>query len=290
MAVRFGRTVILVLASQVSPAKKSNAGRFFRAYTRQTVIENLRIRFTVEKTLGKDSNSATIYITNLASKTRSEFQTKPAHITLNAGYAGENKMLYRGDIRSARSYRKGTEWETEVVCGTGEYAALHARVSASFGPGTTRMDMIKAVVDTFGLKMPSNVKGDASFLQQVASGKVLRGSSLEMLQKIAAPSHAISIQDDTLVIIKKNGVRFVTGIRIAQDTGMIGTPELGTPEQKGGKPVLTVKTLLNPDLQAGGYAQLRTDTLNGDYKIFRAVHTGDTHGQEWYTTIEGKSL
>ena len=71
---------------------------------------------------------------------------------------------------------------------------------------------------------------------------------------------------------------------------MIGTPALGTPEEGTGKPVLTAKTLLNGDLQAGGYAQLRTDTVNGDYKVFRSTHMGDTHGQEWYTTVEGKSV
>lgn len=290
MSVRFGRSVELILASELGPEAIQIGKRFFNSYTKRTTINGLRVRFQVEKTLGKDSNAATILVSNLSADTRAAFQTKPAHITLSAGYKGDNKIIYRGDIKDVESYREGTDWVTSITCGTGAHAIKGAHTSFSFGAGTTVKERLTRLAKDMGLSLPTNVKEGKSFIEQVSSGEVMHGPSMNIMKRVVGPGYSVSIQDDKLVVLEEDGVRFAAGTRIAQDTGMIGIPTIGPPRHEKGKPILTVKTLLNGDLQAGGFAQLRTDTVNGDYKCERVTHSGDTHGQEWYSSVEGPAL
>ena len=289
MSILFGRTARLVLASQLDPKKVKVGKHFFNAYTKRTIIENLRIRFTVEKTLGKDPNSATILVTNLAEKTRAEFETKPTHITLSAGFDFKNKLLYKGDVKNAESFREGPDWITQITCGTGQHALSGARTSFSFGKGTSPATMVDKVLKGMGLKMPTNFEEGKEFINTL-SGKTISGPSVANVQKLVGPSYQFSIQDDVAVILKENGVRFAAGTRVSQDTGMIGIPTLSPPKHKGGKPVVLCKTFINGDIQAGGFITLDTLTVNGDFKNAKVTHTGDTHGQEWYTSVEGPKV
>lgn len=289
MTVRFIRYAEVVIASEIDPTKKDSETRFFNAFTKQTQIKDLWIRFHVEKTLSKDPNSATIRIANLAEKTRVMFEASTLHLTLNAGYVGDVKTLYKGDIVSTRTYREGANLITEITCGTGANAR-HAHSSFSVGNGTTKGNVVEKLLGGMGLKVPTTFAESKTAVQQIVSGKAFHGPTLGQVQGAVAPDYRVSIQDDKVVILEENGTRFASGTRIEQSTGMIGIPILSSPSKKGGKPTLEVKTLLNGELQAGGFVQLRTDTVNGDYGIGRIVHSGDTFGQEWYSSVEGQHL
>jgi hypothetical protein len=47
-----------------------------------------------------------------------------------------------------------------------------------------------------------------------------------------------------------------------------------------------VKSLLQPQLEPGGYVQLKTESILGEFfRIEELTHTGDTDGSEWHTEI-----
>ena len=84
----------------------------------------------------------------------------------------------------------------------------------------------------------------------------------------------------------KTGERTISVPRIAQDTGMVGSPAMGAPTEEGGPPVLTVTSLLRPDLRLRGRVTVESKATTGQFVCQRVIHQGDTHGQQWYTMIE----
>lgn len=291
MSVLFDRKVKVTLASNLGSVSFDSAGRFFNAFTRSTNIEDLRVSFTIEKSLMREPNSCKFVINNLAKDTRAEFQSLPAHVSLSAGYGSDIKELFKGDIIHGASRHDAPEWLTEVQCGTGATSFKHGRVSKSFRVGTDVRTLIKEVASGMGLKVPGSVDGAKEFLTQLKSGISLDGLSAKEMTRILKPrGFSFSVQDDQLQIIKTDELNRAEAIIVSADHGMIGSPELGTPESKGKSPILKVRMLLEPFLIPGGLIQLRARNIQGNFKLLRVIHTGDTHGQSWYSDLEARPI
>lgn len=292
MTRSFQRKVQVTISSGVSSGFKSD--KVFNVFARQAVIENLRVSFEVVKSLSREPNTATVMIYNLAEGTRREFADKHAHLVLAAGYEGSPLAeLYRGDITDAKSYRNGPDWVTEISCGTGAKATRNARSSISLRKGGSNKDFITGLLKDAGLKMPANVDEFKSFFTGKSSenGKSVHGPTLENLHKsLRKGGINMSIQDDTVIMIKEGGVRYGQAAVISEKTGMVGSPELGSPEKKKKKPVLSAKTLLRPDLKAGALLKVESRSINGSYKMLKVSHTGDTHGNPWYSDVEAVAI
>jgi hypothetical protein len=283
--------VRVTVASRLRGEVKGKAGRFFNAYTQLTTIEDLRVQFDILKTLKKDANSASIVITNLSERNRAEFQTLPAHVTLDAGHEGDIRTIFKGDIQDGKSRRDGTEWMTDIAAGTGSNAIKFARINRSFKVGANVRDMMKATADSMGLKLPKNAEDAREFLTTIENGVSLQGPSMEQLSKMVHPhGFSASIQDDQLVLLREGDTNLVRAVVVSQSTGMIGSPELGTPEAKGKAPILSTKMLLSPDIMPGGLIQVQSRTISGNFKVLEVRHTGDTHGQPWYSEIQARQL
>lgn len=289
MSDRFDRRVRVTVASRLSGVKEEEPGRFFNAFTQLTTIEDLRVSFEITKTLKKDPNTAKIVVYNLSEKNRAEFHVKPAHITLEAGYAGDLRQIYKGDITHGGSRREPPEWLTTAQCGTGANAIKHARFNRSFKKGSL-LSMAKQTAKSMGLKMPTNVESAKELLTGSFTGFSLSGSSMTSLRKLMPKEFDVSIQDDQLVILKRGDTRLAEAVVISQETGMIGSPELGPPRDKGKAPILTARMLLAPDLIAGGLVQVRSRQIKGDFKVLQVKHTGDVRERPWYSDIEAIPL
>ena len=291
MSQLFDRKVKLVLASNLDPEKWEVDGRFFRAFTRETTIGELRMAFRIEKSLKKQPNKCEITINNLVRRTRAEFQTSPAHIAFSAGYAGTVKQLYKGDILYAPSRKEGTEWLTEVQAGTGAQAFRHGRVSQTFKAGTDLKTLVVRAAKSMGLSVPKSIQEGKEMLSKIRSGVTLDGlSHREMSRLLDAKGLGWSVQDDQLQIIRDGDTNKAQAIVISPELGMIGSPEMGTPEAKGKAPILKVKTLLDGDITPGGLLQVNSRDITGNFKILRVIHVGDTHGQPWYSEVEARAL
>lgn len=290
MSRRFDRRVRVTVASRLGSKSHDSAGRFFNAFTRSTKIEDLRVKFDILKTLSQDANKATITIVNAAAGTRAEFATLPAHVTLDAGYENDLHTIYKGDLISGDSHRARTEWLTELQAGTGANAIKHARVRLSIKKGASTLDQLKSTAATMGLKIPTSASGAKEFQSTLANGGTVQGPSMRAMQRLVRPhGFSASIQDDQLVILA-DGTRSIQSVVVSQETGMIGTPELGTPDKKGGVPTLKVKMLLSAGLSPGGVIVLKAERVSGNFKVQQVRHIGDTRAQPWYSEIEATPL
>lgn len=291
------RAAVLTLAK---PAVSSRGGRFGAYFQQQpngiaiggaTLDRSLRFTFKIEKDLKPEPNYTDIVVYNLSESHRAEFQRKPVHVRLEVGYDGETQGLFVGDLRWAEHRRNGVDWETHIQAGDGERAYRHARVNRSFKPGVSAFDALKEAASSMELELPSGL-ADAlpSLSGQYAGGLSMTGPAHREITRILTPRGAEwSVQDGRLVILPKSGARRDTAILIGADgLPVIGAPEFGPPGEKGKDkpPTLTVKTLLFPGFVCGGLIQLKTRSVSGLFKVARIVHTGDTHGQDWYSTLE----
>lgn len=254
-------------------------------------ISELRVAFNVEKKLGGKPNVCTAQVFNLAERTRAEFQARPLYVRLEAGYENDVRRLFTGDLKFGHSEKSGNDWITEMTLGDGARAYSEARVSRSFRSGTKRRAALAELADAMGLDVPSNAAEFAELDVEFASGVALSGSAARELTRIASAAGLDwSIQDGRLQLLREADVRADEAIEISEATGMIGSPEMGPPTKKRKRPLLTVRTLLDPRITPGGRVLVKARSEGGLCKVIRVQHTGDTHGPDWYSTAEAVPL
>lgn len=251
-------------------------------------IERLRIRFAVSKSVGSDPNTCEIVVSNLAEKTRAEIADLPRKVILEVGYEGAMQRLFVGDLRWANSVKVETDWETTLQVADGGRAFIEPRVGRSWSAGTTAITAIRECVEKMGFLLPRNAELDPRLRRQFANGIAIAGrASIELSRLLAPFGLGWSVQDGNLQILAADEIRADQALVIDGASGMIGAPSFAPPATAGAKPVLTVQTLIYPQVTPGGRIDLRSQQISGRFKVTSVNHSGDTHGDDWTTEIEG---
>jgi hypothetical protein len=283
----YNRQVVVTLARPVAEGPQG----FFRQQPNAIVVRDLRVQFSLEKNLEKDPNTCEVTISNMSEATRAEVQRKPLHVRLEAGYDGQLERLFAGDLRWAQSKLAGTDWETSLSLGDGERALRHARVTRSFRAGIDVKTVLQETAASMGLRLPKSVQDAKELLGQFSGGLTLHGPSQAEMERLLKPrGMGYSVQDGQLQILRAGEARVEQAAIISQDTGLIGTPELGAPKEPGKPPVLTLTTLLYPRLTPGGRIQVEARSVRGLFRVTMVRHEGDTHGDSWTTSMEATPL
>jgi hypothetical protein len=248
------------------------------------VVTDLRVEFRVDKSLSSEPNTCSITVYNLAERTRSLLQDKPTLIRLDAGYEGSMSRLFVGDLVFSESMRTTADWESRLQVADGS-RAYKARVNRGYARGVQARDALREIAQAMGTSPPRNIEGASELLSSYSAGLVLDGPAHSALTKLLG-AHGLewSIQDGHLQILRPNDVRPDQAVLVSQETGMIGTPEHSAPKENGGKPTLSVQTLLDPRIHPGGRIALREPGRL--YKVERVSHTGDSHAEAWETHVE----
>ncbi len=258
-------------------------------------ITDLRVQFKVHRSLTKHPNQCDVTITNLATATRTDFETKPLLVQLDAGYANDAlRLMYTGDVRFAMTKETGPNWETMLQLGDGDCMHRWARVNKSYAPGTTVRTILRDCAGSMGFELPKNLAEDKSLDRAFSTGRTSHGPSREEMTKLLAPfGYSYSVQNGVLRVLRQEDVAPGTAVPIGEGYGMIGTPEFGSPPRSGKPPHMTVNMLLYPELVPGSTIQLTSKTKNGLFRIETVRHEGDTHGSgtnSWTTQIEIKPI
>lgn len=251
----------------------------------------LRLKFKITKTLKKEPNTSEIIVTNLNQNSRASLQVKGVRCLLEAGYkdTGVSK-IFSGDVRTVDHIRNVADWDTTMKLGDGERAWVYARVYESFSPGVRIADVIKTAAKGMGIDM-GNVNAAVAGISAVFSqGFVIAGSaSAAMTQLIETIGYTWSVQDNQIQILKPDQVLDLPVPEISQSSGLIGSPEMGTPTKKGKPALVKFKSLLIP-MKPGSKVKLISDRYNGYVRVEACTFSGDTGGGEWYTEISGSVL
>lgn len=263
-------------------------------YTLQTLrrleISGLRIGFKIIKDTQPQPNSVEISIYNLSKESQAALEEKGARIILVAGYAEQVSQIASADVRIAQSVKLGVDWVTKIEAGDGDRAFRFARVQDSWAPGTPVSAVINKAVGAMMLD-PGNAFARAKEISaQFTSGYVQNAKASTELTTLLEP-HGMtwSIQDGRIEILRPNESLPEEAPLISPTTGLIGSPEMGTPAKPGARGVLKVRTLLQPRIRPGQRFQLQSQSRSGVFVAQKVTHAGDTFGNDWFTDIEAIS-
>ena len=254
-------------------------------------VSGLRAQFHVTKTLVKEPNTLDLKVTNLSEHTRAGMQKKGAKVVVLAGYPGTAAIIFSGDARSIDHVKDGAEWVTHVQCGDGERAYQFARFSQSFKPGTSVADVVAAAAKALGIDASQAIarvkQGGVRALKQFVGGFAAHGKASSELDKLMQSLGLTwSIQDGSLQVLAGTETLKGQAILLTPDTGLIGSPDHGTPAKPGQPAVMKVRSLLQPSIRPGCRIQIQSLAVNGQFRVQKVEHLGDTDGSDWYTDVE----
>jgi hypothetical protein len=252
-----------------------------------TKIEDMRVSFDITKSITKEANEAEIKIYNLSESTRSAITAKGAKVVLQAGYQDTLAQIFIGDARQVKHKQEGVDWVSTITCGDGARAMQFARVSESFAGGTQSAQVIKRIAEVAKIDI-----GNLDTILPDIDGEFTQGYAvhgiafveLEKLLKVAG--YTLSVQDGALLAVTDTSTSTETVLILNRESGLIGSPQMSSEDKKDKKPVLTVRSLLQPDLKPGRRVRLRSAQYNGDFRVEKVKHTGDTNGSDWYSDLE----
>lgn len=255
-------------------------------------VEGLRVQFKVTRTGTKEPNTADVAVWNLSPSHRALVQAKGSKLILLAGYEGTFKQVFSGDVRTVDQVREGPNWITKFGVGDGERAYLYARVSEAFAPGTPANVVGARLITLLGLDPGDALARVEAVGKSFTQGYSARGPvSRELDRLLGGLGLTWSVQDGRLQVLRPGeSIQPSTSIELAPGTGLIGSPEHGSPDEKGGPGVLKAKSLLQPDLRPAVRFALVSESATGNYVCGKVELSGDTAGGEWYTTIEATPL
>ncbi len=246
----------------------------------------LRVKFTATKTLKKEPNTAEITVYNLSETTRRSLQKAGVKIVIDAGYGKDLFRVFSGDVRTVDHVREGPDWTTVFKCGDGERAYQFARVNESFAEGAPIGGVVGALIKKMGVD-PGNPAQTAGLKGNLNQGYAASGSTSAALDEILTSiGKTWSIQDGVFQLLDKDATTSEEAIEISKSSGMVGSPEMGTPDKKGKPSKLTIKSLLIP-MKPGRRVKLKSERYDGLVRVVSCKFDGDTHGGEWFTEIQG---
>ncbi|MDF7667455.1 hypothetical protein PT273_06310 [Orbaceae bacterium ESL0727] len=244
-------------------------------------INNLRVTFSIKKTLTSEPNTGEIAIYNLNDSNRNLITSrKYDFVELFVCYKEDAlRMIFCGDILTVENKIASQDIITTMRCADGHRAFTEKTMVKTMEKGQTDSDFLNEAVDSFGIQKSNiNLPND----RVLPRGKVFMCDTREAMNKIAVNNHADwSIQDDQLIVIPKDkAIPNNEGFVISRTTGMIGSPQ----KTNDG---LEVTTLCNPHYRIGALIRIESKLTeyNGDYKIKSIEHSGDLYGDNWQSKI-----
>jgi hypothetical protein len=255
-----------------------------------TRIDSVRIRFRVEKTDKPDANQVEAELYNLAPETRSKCQDRDAVIVISAGYKSEGEQVIGiGDVHRYETLYPAPEIITRINCGDGLNSLRESRTTLSYKPGVPLKQILGDIAKSMNLKQLTT---DAILNGTYRNGFAFSGQSSEALSKVTnAFGLDWSIQNGHLQITEKGKPANKKAVLLTPETGLIGSPQrvddVSTDSKKHAKmPGIKVECLLNPRIEPGGVIEVRSREQKGFFKVITVEHRGDTHSDDWKSTVE----
>lgn len=245
------------------------------------VINNLRVTFSIKKTLASEPNTGEISVYNLNENNRNLITSKQySFLELSVCYKDDVlRLIFCGDILNVENKLTGQNIVTTMKCADGHRAYTEKAIIKTMEKGQKDSDFLNEAVSSFGVQRGSiNLPNDRA----LPRGKVMMCDTRDVMHKIAINNNADwSIQDDQLVVIPKDrALANNEGWVISRTTGMIGSPQK---TDKG----LEVTTLCNPQYRIGSLVRVESKLTeyNGDYKVKSIEHNGDLYGTNWHSKL-----
>jgi hypothetical protein len=260
----FGRDFLLTVDSQ-------DAGpRFFdnKKFTR-TEIRDLRVTFSIKRTLSQEPNTAKIEVTN--SRLMEILSGAQNHtVSIDAGFADGMSRVYSGDVSHHQTKIDSADIVTSIEAADGYRAFGLATIFRTWSKGTPLKIVASAIASTMDLRFP-DISGNlpSSFS---ASGN----SHKELTRLLDGIGVSWSVQNGKIRI---PGTVSSSILIISEETGMIGSPSYDSAKRT------TRVSSVGFFVQPGDRVVVKSKFHSGEFTVNECEYKGDTHGNDWNTDM-----
>lgn len=255
-------------------------------------FSDLRVTFTVKKTLESTENEAEIEIYNVSEDSYKLLQkvNEDHLVQLSIGYGEAKHSLFVGSIENSSYYRDKSDWILKIIGKDGQDINQETIVNKSYREGysikETLLDMIQSSSKAYLGAFKDSVKWikeNLSGNKKTENGLSISGGLLEEVNKLLSGFGAsMSFQNEKAQIIWNNSNTKDDIVVLSPSSGLIGSPV-----EKGGNEGIEFNSLLIPIIKPGGLIRIKSKTLNDHFRVDVANYKGDTHGHDWMCKCEG---
>jgi hypothetical protein len=276
-------------------------GRRYRIIAGNVDVSKLHCTFTIEKSMSETPNYSEIVIYNLSALTENTIIQSGERIVVEAGYEGEQYgIIFDGDIvQPLRGKADNTSYTLTLVSQDGDLFLNSGTINQSFDKGQSSKTIVSEVTSKSKNAIEIGEISENLDEQKLTRGKVCFGLARDYLRTAARTEKAaFYVSDRKVQIVKAQDVPKGRVIDLSPSTGLIGAPE----QNNEG---ITAQCLLNPRLNLNSFVHIDNSLVrrakvqrdseikqldqDGVYRIIKLTHTGDTRGNEWYTSFTGIS-
>jgi hypothetical protein len=272
-------------------AKKVIGGR--QTYIDGRLLIPPTISFECSHTNESTPNEATIKIHNVAPETQRELFVTGKRVEIEAGYwpqngAQETAIIFKGQIRSARSYvENGVDNISELTFGDSDDAARSRRARIKLPAGTSHGQVVSAMIAEMGKDGVTRGTIDVPNYSEVRPMTIDRPAWRE-LEDIAHQHNLLwSVQDGKLNMYPADRPLLDKAVTLTPTTGVLDTPEF---TDTG----VDIRTMMIPYLRPGHTFILRNDlAVNRAPEKFRIEEinfSGSNYGDEFGASISAKVM
>ncbi len=265
------------------------------------VIRDLRINFEITKSVLGFPNLAKIVLYNPNGDTLSALQKKFTKVVLNAGYEGNVRLLFKGELRNVFQNKASTDRLITLFAGDGQRDWENALFNKTFTENISVSTVIDDVLNSFTEITKGVIEGLPTTPDKLR-GQTLSGSSKDILDEYASEyGFNWSIQDGEVIILPINQpITGDTAVLINAATGMIGSPtvtEIGADVNTLLNTQLVPNRLfkiesVNANIQLGNtfFRNISRTSAEGVYKIQETLFKGDSREGDWLSSVKGISI
>lgn len=271
------------------------------------IIVNNRISFETTKSIEPQENIGHIEIWNIGVETRRLITAHNSQVRLFAGYSNSNHRytnhigigsrdnlveIAQGDITNVKTRWNKTDTVTQIYFAEGQRVIRGNPISLSFSGNVTLSNILRAITAKSGLSFKyAGINPNSSILE----GYSAFGSVDTVLNNLALEfDFKWSIQNGVVLLKGSNRSRDNEVMLLSPETGLILNPEsvkkISRRLAKSGAlledNINAVQSLLQPHLQVNDVIAIRSNGLNGQFRIVKISHTGDSRGNNWYSNME----
>ena len=272
-------------------------------------LSQLRFRFDIRHYTISTPGTAEFRIYNLAASTANLVQREFTRIQLSVGYQDNLGLIFDGTITQARIGRESqVDTVLTLTAVEQDVAQSFACINQTLAAGSTPDDRLNAILKALaplGVTkgyVPSPLPG-----ARLPRGIVMSGMVRDYLRSLAAEVGCDwSIKSDHLNLLPFGEHLPSPAIVLTSRTGMVGLPE----QTLEG---IVVRCLINPDIVPGRAIQIDQKSVqqiaigtnvgdqvnkvtapgieqDGLYRTLLVSHSGDSRGNDWYSTITATGL
>lgn len=265
-------------------------------------LDALNFKFAVEKDTKAEPNRLQLQVFNLSrdhvaqiTKRAKSTGSTGVNVQLSAGYVDDVHLIFDGDAREIFTTQNDSDRITTIAAHDGGRAFRESRINQAFAPGASVSSVIQACAKamSIGIGNANDVATGSSvdgLGPSFPNGITLSGKASDQLTRVArAAGLTWSVQNGVLQLLKGGQPLQTAAVRIASDTGMVGSPSVdmecsvaGSSKSKTKKAgLVNVRTLMVPGIYPGRKVVLDTEDFNGGYQVVASRYIGDTAGNEW---------